>query len=215
MSYGYKNCTESGGISGSIPWPRPAPALCTHQNNSTPCQRAEWCFCLNPLLFRLALLSQLNFLCNNCNMTSCFLFVSFTCFRTMITLLSKLPYNLHANTDSPLSILPLFVSPNTSQLCHFQLNSATHFTRNVPNTHGGIKSGHLNRLMLNLTKTCFSFSTPPPMPSKSQRTSIRPFSVFMYFLGYQSDMQLEFSYEILLEQELFCSSWQTVTPTIL
>lgn len=62
-------------------------------------------------------LTQFNILCNN--MTSCFLFVSFTHFRTMITLLSKLLYSLHANTDSPLSILPLFASPNTSQLCHF------------------------------------------------------------------------------------------------
>lgn len=44
-------------------------------------------------------LTQLNFLCNNCNMTSCFLFVSFTHFRTMITLLSKLLYIIHANTD--------------------------------------------------------------------------------------------------------------------
>lgn len=44
-------------------------------------------------------LTQLDFLFNNCNMTSCFLFFSFTHFRTMITLLSKLLCIIHANTD--------------------------------------------------------------------------------------------------------------------
>lgn len=44
-------------------------------------------------------LTQLNFLCNNCIMTQCFLFVSFTHFRTMITLLSKVLYIIHASTD--------------------------------------------------------------------------------------------------------------------
>lgn len=43
----------------------------------------------------------------------------------------------------PIQILALnpttICLPSTSQFSNFQLNDATHFTGNVPNTHGGIK----------------------------------------------------------------------------